>query len=229
MNNILPFTLILALVVSVLSIGSLEIMIAQRQVAAYRTVVGDLPTADTYVQTQLQDAQKSTPEGTAITNPFGSPYTLSDGTKVSAALEGQTTTGSYSADNVDNNSESSERRIAVDLTLTGLHGVAVEQRTLWRVTDTLNGPVATILGEQRLGGGLTSSTVVAADVGGCSASTKTGCDPNAVSTPDSSVFQGYNECAQGVGSGSCIGQTWSTSTYTNQNLSNAQAAQGSAP
>lgn len=229
MSNIIPYTLLLALVVSVLEIGSLEISIAQRQVAAYRTVVGDLPSADAYVQTQLQDAERTTPEGTALSNPFASSYSLPDGTQVAVSLEGQTTVGSYGADNVDDSTESSERRVAVDVVLTGLRGVAVEQRTMWRVTDTLTGPVATILSEQRLGGGLTSSTVVAADVGGCSASTKTGCDPNAVSTPDSTVFQGYNECAQGVGSGTCVGQTWNTSTYANQPLSNGQAGQGTAP
>lgn len=226
MNGVYAFTLILALVISVGEIAEGQLRVARMQVAEVQRLTTDSPTAEAWVQSKLQTAEASTAYTTQLTSPFGSGTSV-NGATVSASLNGQTNAGSYTAYNVD--TAASERRVAVTITLTGSHGVAIELRTLWRLYETTSGAGATLLSEHRLGGSLTSSTSVAGDVGGCNASDKSGCDPNSVSTQDSSTMSATADCTPGYGSGTCNGQTWNKSAYGNQSLSNGQATQGTAP
>ncbi|HVA27654.1 MAG TPA: hypothetical protein VNF68_05710 [Candidatus Baltobacteraceae bacterium] len=225
MQGTLAFVLIVALVCSVGEIADLQTRRATVQAAEMRRITAQIPAAEAWMESTLRVAQQSA--GTTMANPFGTGTTLS-GTTVKASLVGQTGSGTYVANNLDTDPNAGERRVAVDVSLTGTHGVAITQRFFVRLTD--GAPFVQVLAEQRLGGDLTSSTSVAADTGGCNASTGTGCDPLRTKTQDSSLYTGFYNCANGVGSGTCApGQTFVHPTYGNASLTNGQATQGALP
>jgi hypothetical protein len=148
---------------------------------------------------------------------------------VQVAIEGDTNTSvgagnSYTSKNLEQTTE--EKRIAIDIAVNSrVSGTQFAwHRVIARVWNGASTPGVQVLSDELLGT-TTDATPAPSDNGGC-ASTGSGCDPNAPSSPDPSVVQDVKSCNSGYGSGTCPGSGyWDESVYGSSAWGNNQSSE----